>query len=43
LLVACNGIKDDGLARFTEHSARKGSIGYIMGYEVLNTALKIIS
>ncbi len=43
LLIACNGIKDDRLARFTEHNARKGSIGYIMGYEVLNTAIKIIS
>ncbi len=43
LLIACNGIKDDRLARFTEHNARKGSIGYIMGYDVLNTALTILS
>lgn len=45
LMVSCisNDYKDDGLGRFTEREARKGSIGYIMGYEVLSKVFSIIS
>jgi len=43
LLIAQNQRGNDGLNRFTEHNARKGSIGYIMGYEVLNTAISMMN
>ncbi len=43
LLVSSPIIKDDGLSRFTEREAKKGSIGYIMGYEVLSRVLNIIA
>ncbi|MEM0030440.1 MAG: alkaline phosphatase family protein [Candidatus Nitrosocaldus sp.] len=42
LLVSNQVIKDDGLGRFTEREAGKGSIGYIMGYEVLSKVFNII-
>ncbi|MFN4336181.1 MAG: alkaline phosphatase family protein [Candidatus Nitrosocaldus sp.] len=43
LLVSSPVIKDDGLSRFTEREANKGSIGYIMGYEVLSKVFNIIA
>ncbi len=43
LLIACNDMKNDGLARFTESNAKKGSIGYIRGSEVLDTVIRIVN
>jgi 2,3-bisphosphoglycerate-independent phosphoglycerate mutase len=44
LLVSCmsSDYRDDGLGRFTEREARKGSIGYIMGYDVLSKVFSIM-
>lgn len=35
--------RNDGLGRFTEREARRGSIGYLMGYDVLSRVFSIIS
>jgi 2,3-bisphosphoglycerate-independent phosphoglycerate mutase len=42
LLVSGNMIKRDGSARFTESSARSGSIGLIMGADVVPTVLRMV-
>lgn len=42
LLVSGNRIKQDGSARFTETYGKKGSLGILMGADVLSTAIKMI-
>jgi 2,3-bisphosphoglycerate-independent phosphoglycerate mutase len=41
LLVSGNGIRQDSSARFTEGYGRKGSLGLLMGADVVSTALKL--
>lgn len=41
LLVSGHGIKQDGSARFTEGYAKKGSLGLLMGADVISTVLKL--
>ncbi len=41
LLVSGNNVKQDGSARFTEKYGKKGSLGLLMGAEVLATAIKL--
>ena len=43
LLVSGSSILNDKSQRFTETDAKKGSIGTIMGSEVINTCLNLIS
>lgn len=43
LLVSGPRVKQDGSARFTETYARKGSLGLVMGAEVLDVAIKTSS
>ncbi|HVX03475.1 MAG TPA: alkaline phosphatase family protein [Nitrososphaera sp.] len=43
LLVSGNGIKQDASARFTEGYGKKGSLGLLMGADVISTALKLAS
>lgn len=40
LLVSGPRVKQDGSARFTETYAKKGSLGLVMGADVLDTAIK---
>lgn len=42
-LLLSGPIRHDGLARFTERHARRGSIGYIMGHDVLERVFGIIA
>ncbi len=42
LLISGNKIKQDGSARFTEKYGKRGSLGLLMGADVLSTAIKII-
>jgi 2,3-bisphosphoglycerate-independent phosphoglycerate mutase len=43
ILVSGNKIKKDNSARFTEKYAMKGSMGLLMGADVLSTAMKMIT
>lgn len=43
LLVSGNRVKQDGSARFTEGYGKKGSLGLLMGAEVLSTAIGMVS
>ncbi|NOJ28084.1 MAG: phosphoglycerate mutase [Nitrososphaera sp.] len=43
LLISGNKIKQDGSARFTEGYAKKGSLGLLMGADVVGTAVKLLS
>jgi 2,3-bisphosphoglycerate-independent phosphoglycerate mutase len=43
LLLSGNKARRDGSARFTERYASKGSIGMLMGSDVLTTAINIIT
>jgi 2,3-bisphosphoglycerate-independent phosphoglycerate mutase len=40
LLVSGPGVNQDGSARFTETYAKRGSLGLVMGADVLDTAIK---
>lgn len=42
LLVSGSRIKQDGSARFTEGYGRKGSLGLLMGADVLSTAIGLV-
>ena len=42
LLVSGNGVKQDGSARFTEGYGKKGSLGLLMGADVLSTAIGMV-
>jgi 2,3-bisphosphoglycerate-independent phosphoglycerate mutase len=42
LLVSGRKVRQDGSARFTEGYARKGSLGLLMGADVLATAIKMV-
>jgi 2,3-bisphosphoglycerate-independent phosphoglycerate mutase len=42
LMVAGNGVRNDGSKRFTESCALKGSLGLLSGANVLGTAISII-
>ncbi|NWG36918.1 alkaline phosphatase family protein [Nitrososphaera sp.] len=42
LLVSGSRVKQDGSARFTEKYGKKGSLGLLMGAEVLATAIKLV-
>lgn len=42
LLVSGSKVKQDGSARFTEKYGKKGSLGLLMGAEVLATAIKLV-
>lgn len=42
LLVSGDGVKQDGSARFTEGYGKKGSIGLLMGADVLSTAIGMV-
>jgi len=41
LLISGMGVRQDGSARFTEQCARRGSLGLLMGPDVLDTAIRI--
>jgi 2,3-bisphosphoglycerate-independent phosphoglycerate mutase len=41
LLVSGSGVRQDGSARFTEGYGKKGSLGLLMGADVISTALKL--
>jgi 2,3-bisphosphoglycerate-independent phosphoglycerate mutase len=43
LLLSGNKARRDGSARFTERYASKGSMGMLMGSDVLTTAINIIT
>lgn len=43
LLVSGGSVKQDGSARFTEKYAKTGSLGLLMGADVLDTAVRIAS
>lgn len=43
LLVSGNGVRQDASARFTEGYGKKGSLGLLMGADVVLTALKLAS
>lgn len=43
LLVSGKSVKQDGSARFTEKYGKKGSLGLLMGADVLATAIKLVS
>ncbi|MEW5839500.1 MAG: alkaline phosphatase family protein [Thermoproteota archaeon] len=43
LLVSGNGVRQDGSARFTEGYAKKGSLGLLMGADVLSTAIRTVA
>ena len=43
LLVSGSRVKQDGSARFTENYAKRGSLGLLMGADVLPTAIKMVS
>ncbi len=43
LLISGSRIKQDGSARFTEGYAKKGSLGLLMGADVLGTAIRLLS
>lgn len=43
LLVSGKSVKQDGSARFTEKYGKKGSLGLLMGADVLTTAIKLVS
>ena len=40
IIVSGQGIKKDATSRFTESNSKRGSLGKIYGYQVLNTAIK---
>ncbi|MFI5407183.1 MAG: alkaline phosphatase family protein, partial [Nitrososphaerales archaeon] len=40
IIVSGPGIKKDATSRFTESNSKRGSLGKIYGYQVLNTAIK---
>jgi 2,3-bisphosphoglycerate-independent phosphoglycerate mutase len=40
IIVSGQGIKKDTTSRFTESNSKRGSLGKIYGYQVLNTAIK---
>jgi 2,3-bisphosphoglycerate-independent phosphoglycerate mutase len=40
IIVSGAGINKDATSRFTESNSKRGSLGKIYGYQVLNTALK---
>jgi 2,3-bisphosphoglycerate-independent phosphoglycerate mutase len=42
LLVSGNNIINDGTFRFTEEYAKKGKIGKILGFEVINQSLNLL-
>ncbi|MEM3159883.1 MAG: alkaline phosphatase family protein [Nitrososphaera sp.] len=42
LLVSGSKVKQDGSARFTEKYGKKGSLGLLMGAEVLATAIELV-
>lgn len=42
LLISGKKVRQDGSARFTEGYARKGSLGLLMGADVLATAIKMV-
>jgi 2,3-bisphosphoglycerate-independent phosphoglycerate mutase len=42
LLVSGNAVRQDGSARFTEGYGKKGSLGLLMGAEVLSTAIGMV-
>ena len=42
VLVSGDFVKKDGTTRFTEDQAKKGSIGLLMGANVISTAIKMI-
>ena len=42
LLISGNNILNDNSTRFTEHCASRGSIGLLMGVNVLNTAINMV-
>ncbi|MBV9667579.1 MAG: phosphoglycerate mutase, partial [Nitrososphaeraceae archaeon] len=42
LLISGNNILNDNSTRFTEHCASRGSLGLLMGVNVLNTAINMI-
>ena len=42
LLVSGNMVKQDGSARFTEDYGKRGSLGMLMGVEVLPAAIKLV-
>lgn len=43
LLVSGKGVKQDSSARFTEKYGKKGSLGLLMGADVLTTAIKMVA
>lgn len=43
LLLSAKGIDNDGSKRFTEECASQGSLGLLIGVDVLNTTIKIIN
>jgi 2,3-bisphosphoglycerate-independent phosphoglycerate mutase len=42
VLVSGDSIKNDGTTRFTEQEAKKGSVGLLVGSDVIKTTIKII-
>jgi 2,3-bisphosphoglycerate-independent phosphoglycerate mutase len=43
LLISGNNVLKDNSTRFTEHCASRGSLGLLMGVDVLNRAINIVS
>lgn len=43
LLISHNNLESNGSNRFTEHYARLGSLGELMGYQVLTKAIEVLS
>ena len=40
IIVSGQGVIKDATSRFTESNSKKGSLGKVYGYQVLNTAIK---